>query len=274
MIYRVRHRTTYDYEDPVSVSHHVVRLTPRNLPEQTCRGSHVSILPTPPVTSAHFDYFGNTRDLLHAAGASRLPDRGGQQRLGGECHRTHRIFPRLLHGRPCLAFGQGSHRRGTGRLSVRFRYSQRVRANQELAEYARESFPEGRPLLEAAFDLTRRIHQRFSLRQQSDRSLNAGGDILRKAPRRVPGLRPSPDRVHAISSASPHVTSAAICAPCRRRDAAFDRRGCLARLVLGLVLGAGWMDFDPTNNCIRQTATSPWPGAAITATSAPSMVCC
>ena len=36
MIYRVRHRTTYDYEDPVSVSHHLVRLTPRNLPGQIC----------------------------------------------------------------------------------------------------------------------------------------------------------------------------------------------------------------------------------------------
>ena len=44
---------------PVSVSHHVVRLTPRNLPAQTCRESYVAIMPTPPVTSAHFDYFGN-----------------------------------------------------------------------------------------------------------------------------------------------------------------------------------------------------------------------
>ena len=60
MTYRVRHRTTYQYEDPVSVSHHVVRLTPRNLPNQACRASQVFILPAPPATSAHFDYFGNT----------------------------------------------------------------------------------------------------------------------------------------------------------------------------------------------------------------------
>jgi len=31
LIYQVRHITTYDYEDPVSVSHHVLRLTPRDL---------------------------------------------------------------------------------------------------------------------------------------------------------------------------------------------------------------------------------------------------
>ena len=39
--------------------------------------------------------------------------------------------------------------------------SQRVRSNPELAAYARESFPEGRPLLAAALDLMRRIHQDF-----------------------------------------------------------------------------------------------------------------
>lgn len=42
--------------------------------------------------------------------------------------------------------------------------SQRVRANRELADYTRESFPEGRPLLEAALDLTRRIHSDFIFR--------------------------------------------------------------------------------------------------------------
>ena len=30
MMYRVRHVTTYDYEDPVSVSHHILRLSPHN----------------------------------------------------------------------------------------------------------------------------------------------------------------------------------------------------------------------------------------------------
>ena len=47
MIYRVWHRTTYDYEDPVSVSHHLVRLTPRNLPGQVCRETGLTIRPAP-----------------------------------------------------------------------------------------------------------------------------------------------------------------------------------------------------------------------------------
>jgi len=48
MIYRVSHRTTYDYEDPVSVAHHLVRLTPRNLPAQVARETKILIDPAPP----------------------------------------------------------------------------------------------------------------------------------------------------------------------------------------------------------------------------------
>ena len=39
--------------------------------------------------------------------------------------------------------------------------SVRVSARPDLAAYAQASFPQGRPLLEAAFDLTTRIHQDF-----------------------------------------------------------------------------------------------------------------
>ena len=61
MIYRVRHQTIYDYVQPVSVSHHVVRLTPRDLPGQRCRSSELSVWPMPPYhATTHTDYFGNT----------------------------------------------------------------------------------------------------------------------------------------------------------------------------------------------------------------------
>ncbi len=59
MIYQVRHKTTYDYEDPVSVSHHILRLTPRNTRAQTCRKTEVAILPRPPAITWHPDYFDN-----------------------------------------------------------------------------------------------------------------------------------------------------------------------------------------------------------------------
>jgi len=58
--YRLSHRTNYEYEDPVSVSHHVVRLTPRALDGQSRLWSEISIFPKPAVVSEQIDYFGNT----------------------------------------------------------------------------------------------------------------------------------------------------------------------------------------------------------------------
>ncbi len=61
MIYRVRHQTIYDYVQPVSVSHHVVRLTPRDLRGQKRRAMELSVWPVPPYqATTHIDYYGNT----------------------------------------------------------------------------------------------------------------------------------------------------------------------------------------------------------------------
>ena len=61
MLYRVRHQTIYDYVEPVSVSHHVVRLTPRDLRGQKRRSMELSVWPLPPFqATTHIDYFGNT----------------------------------------------------------------------------------------------------------------------------------------------------------------------------------------------------------------------
>ena len=64
MIYRVSHTTTYHYEDPVSVAHHLVRLTPRNLPAQVTRETQISITPAPATTTTHDDYFGNIQTFF------------------------------------------------------------------------------------------------------------------------------------------------------------------------------------------------------------------
>src|SRR5256885_12074576 len=59
MNYRVTHTTTYDYSEPVTVSHHVARLQPRPTPTQRERGFALCVTPTPSVRTAHTDYLGN-----------------------------------------------------------------------------------------------------------------------------------------------------------------------------------------------------------------------
>jgi transglutaminase-like putative cysteine protease len=59
VIHEVSHRTTYRYRQPVSISHHLLHLAPREAGFQSCRDAAIEISPAPTVRSAGVDYFGN-----------------------------------------------------------------------------------------------------------------------------------------------------------------------------------------------------------------------
>jgi transglutaminase-like putative cysteine protease len=249
LIYRVRHRTTYDYEDPVSVSHHVVRLTPRTLPGQTCRDSGVSILPAPAATSAHRDYFGNTlisftlhepHDCLVVEAHSDL-----------EVHATGRPDFSASPGWETVEEALAGDPSDEILDACQFVFdTPRVRSSAALAGYARESFPEGRPLLAAVLDLTRRIHQDFRFDKEATEVATPVQTFFEKRrgvcqdfahlqigclrslglpARYVSGyLRtmPPPGKPRLVGADASHAWCSAWCP------------------------GAGWVDFDPTNNCV------------------------
>jgi transglutaminase-like putative cysteine protease len=249
MIYRVRHATTYDYMDPVSVAHHILRLTPHNSLRQTCRQSVIAIAPKPPSCTRHVDYFGNATTsftLLEPherlvvevtseleVNASALPDFAASPPWEG-------VRDSLPHdytdeGLNAYQFVFGSNR---------------VEGRPELAEYARESFPQGRPLLEAVLDLTRRINHDFRFDTKATEVSTPVETFFEKRrgvcqdfshlqiacmrslslpARYVSGYlrtEPPPGRPRLVGADASHAWCAAW-SP-----------------------GAGWVDFDPTNNCV------------------------
>ena len=86
MIYEVSHRTVYRYSQPVSISHHLLHLTPRDGGFQACRDTAVEITPAPTVRAPGIDYFGNPTTfvtiqqnhvelVLHALSSIEVADR-------------------------------------------------------------------------------------------------------------------------------------------------------------------------------------------------------
>jgi len=71
MRYRIRHTTHYDYDNEISISHHVVRARPQTLHRQTCLSHTLDISPVPATQSTHQDCFGNTVVLLTVEGPHR-----------------------------------------------------------------------------------------------------------------------------------------------------------------------------------------------------------
>jgi len=249
LIYQVRHKTTYDYEDPVSVSHHILRLTPHNKRGQTCTQSEISIIPRPPTMTWFHDYFNNRvttftllepheRLIVDATSelevlALPLPDFGAS--------------PPWEHVRDALPGDYTDE----GLNAYQFVFdSTRVKGRAELAEYARESFPEGRPLLEATMDLTHRIHQDFRFDTKATEVSTPVETFFEK--RRGVCQDFSHLQIACMRSLglpARYVSGYLRTLPPKGRPrligADASHAWCSAWSP-----AAGWVDFDPTNDCV------------------------
>lgn len=160
MRYRVTHSTRYDYTQPVSLSHNVVRMRPRNHGPQTCLGHRLTIIPAPATRSSQLDYFGNHTDYFSLQQSHHQLTIAAQS----EVEVNACSWADLAHG-PSWEETRDSLMRAAHRevLSAReFTFdSPHVERSPELMAYALPSFPAGQPLLECTMDLAKRIHAEF-----------------------------------------------------------------------------------------------------------------
>ncbi len=249
MIYQVTHRTTFEYTQPVAISHHVLRLVFRTHPRQHSLRSSLTIDPSPSVRSDGKDYFGNplthlTIETPHAA-------------LLVETQTTVDVEkPEPIHLDQSLPWDQMAeqlHGSTDDEMldAQQFLYdSPYVTIDDDTYDFVLECFPPGRPILAGIMDLTSRIYRDFTY---------AGGvtDVS----------TPVKDVLMTRKGVCQDFAHLAI--------AALRSLGLPARYVSGYLLthppegqeklvgadashawlsawcpGLGWIDFDPTNNCI------------------------
>jgi len=160
VIFEVSHRTTFSYSQSVSISHHLLHLSPRVSPHQTCRRHSLMIEPPPTIMKKATDYFGNPttyltieepHDELSIVARSNVEVTAPPARMPAETPAWDGIATMLREARERelldvyqFAFDSPFTQSGNG-----------------AAAYAAPSFPEGRPVLEGAIDLMHRIHADF-----------------------------------------------------------------------------------------------------------------
>jgi transglutaminase-like putative cysteine protease len=179
MIYDVSHRTTYRYANPVLQSQHLVHLTPRSGARQTVHRHSLLIEPAPSSHVELEDYFGNSSAIL------TIEDEHSEFVI--HARSTVEVQAREL---PILALStaweQVAHKalRGADALDVDVLQfvsaSRHTRIVGEAIDYARPSFPPGRPILEAAMDLTQRIYAEFKFDPAATDISTPVSDILRE----------------------------------------------------------------------------------------------
>jgi transglutaminase-like putative cysteine protease len=158
--YHVRHLTEYDYTEPVSLSHHLVHLTPRADNGQVCTKRELQVSPSPAFRRERIDAFGNRVTYFSIEEPHRqLSVEAFFEVTVPAPARPPLLFPASWESiRDRLA----RERRADALESYSYLFdSPHVRASAALAGYAAPSFPPGRPFLDAVMDLTRRIHDEF-----------------------------------------------------------------------------------------------------------------
>lgn len=249
MKYRIVHRTCYSGHEPVSVGQNQAWLKPRDLPWQRCAQYRLSIDPEPSTCGERTDYFGNT--------VTAFAFNAGYGELVVTARSQVEVQPRVVPGpaetEPWEHVVEGLSQPSSPAVleAAQFAFnSPRAAAAKPLEDYARESFPPARPVLEALIDLTRRIHRDFKYRPLSTTVSTPVDEVFEKrtgvcqdfahlqiamlrslglAGRYVSGyLRtvPPPGKPRLVGADASHAWLSAWCGD------------------------AGWIDLDPTNNVI------------------------
>jgi transglutaminase-like putative cysteine protease len=160
MKYQIIHRTTYQYEGTVTVSHHLAKLAPRSLPGQHCPWHELEIDPIPVGRGVHIDAYGNTTTYFEIEGkhealvvcAKSLVNVVAPRKIDAEMTppwetiRDECYAERLTHGSNAGVF--------------RFA-SPLVPVSDEFLALAHSAFPPNCPILIGVIALTKKIFTEF-----------------------------------------------------------------------------------------------------------------
>jgi transglutaminase-like putative cysteine protease len=161
VIYDISHITTYSYEASVASTRCAIRLTPRAGAGQRVLASRIEAAPAPETTRESTDFFGNRiveatirepHARLRIAVSARV-----------EVNREEPPAPALTPAWEAISRAAAAARTLGPESPVHWLFpSRQAPLHAPVTNYARASFPAGRPVLEGAVELMRRIRDDFT----------------------------------------------------------------------------------------------------------------
>ncbi|MGC1349755.1 MAG: transglutaminase family protein [Xanthobacteraceae bacterium] len=247
MIYDVRQTTTCVYASPVAQAHHVLRLTPINRSGQRVQVAALQIAPEPQHRREGQDFFGNRLTWIDVEEPHRMLTVKLTARVGVDAA----VEPAPLTTPAWeVVREQAFAASDIGPMSpAHFLFPSRmISLDPEISDYTRESFPPGRPILDASIELINRL--------RSDMTYEIGATTVTTMPPMSFALRRGvcQDFAHIMISglrgiglAAAYVSGYLRTAP--RADATrLQGADAMHAWVLVWCGGeAGWVGLDPTN---------------------------
>ncbi len=255
--YHVLHETRYDYGSPVSLSQQQLHLSPRILAWQQVEEQCVDIEPTPSWRRDGLDAFGNpvTWVAFHAPHESLLIRSvmtiAVEPHLPGDLKKS----PPWEAVRDRLAY-DSTDPQPADLDATRFLFeSPHVRIKHELADYAADCFPPGKPLLLCVQALMAKIFTEFTFDPEATTVSTPVLEVLENkrgvcqdfAHLMIACLR-------AMGLAARYVSGYLLTRPPPGKPRLIGADASHAWVSV-YVPGSeyGWVDFDPTNNLLPDT---------------------
>jgi transglutaminase-like putative cysteine protease len=252
MRYQVIHETTYSYEAPVSLSQQLLHLTPRVLDFQTLEQHRVAIEPEPAETMGRSDYFGNpVTQIVLAKPHTELSVRAESQVVVAARAAPAGDAP-WEEMRERLRYNGCEHVLDAAEFLFE---SPHVECFRDLATYAGPCFAAGKNLVAAALDLTARIHADFKF----DPKATSVSTPLREVLAKRRGV--CQDFAHlmigclrTLGLAARYVSGYILTTPPPGKPRLVGADASHAWVSVYCGSNTGWVDFDPTNNCLVSDA--------------------
>lgn len=250
MKYKITHTTTYHYESPVRVCQNLVLLTPREDRFVHCSSHHVRIRPTPQVANRRKDFFGN--HML----AFSIEESHRQLIVTASSRVT--ILPRPSIAAETTNSWEQVAQDDAGPADPNwleaslYRFdSRRIVRSAEFAAYADQSLTPQRPIVDAISEMTERIHREFTY----DTDATAVNTSTEEAFRLKRGVCQDFAHIQIACLRSLNIPARYVSGYLRTHPAAGKPRlvgSDQSHAWVSVYCGAdiGWLDVDPTNNCL------------------------
>jgi transglutaminase-like putative cysteine protease len=253
MTCNIVHRTVYGYGAPVTVSQHAARLEPRSLRNQFLEEYSLRIEPEPSVRKTRTDYFGNRicffsiqevhlrLEIVADCRVTVVPVTQPALSLSPRWEEVAEIFSDPVSPEVVEPY--------------EFMFdSPLLRASPALADYARQSFSAESPLLVSVLDFNRRVHRDFKY----DKIATTVATPLEEVIKNRRGV--CQDFAHfaiaclrSLGLAARYVSGYLRTQPPAGKPALVGAEASHAWFSV-YCPGMGWIDFDPTNNVMPETA--------------------
>lgn len=159
--YRVTHRTSYRYGQPVLLCHNEARLQPRSTCWQRLVDYEFSVQPTPRALAMRHDSFGNVVHYFSVEELHTALDVVSISEVDVEWPTSVELAAPLAWEEAVAQIRSGMSDEDLEARSFALD-SPIIAMNAAAVAYAQDSFPPGRDLLEAIRDLVERIHRDFT----------------------------------------------------------------------------------------------------------------